>query len=536
MRFCLFRRLIDSLRKMFKRIKYLRDNERFSVFVLFIWAFGLRLALLLNTDNGIDSEAPGRIFQSMHWLSAMNFMPGEFNYGPLDFCFIAGALSLWNNVFWSPRLVSLLFGSLTIVPFFYFLKYCFSRETAFLGGALLSVFILHVKHSVITTAMASFGFFLCLALFFYVYFLEVNNCLFFILLSAVSLNLANMLRFEGWVFIPVFSVFLFLKGKRPAAALFLLVSLILPVCFIALSGCSVLEPFGFLKVAGDQALMTIKKDLARRVFLLPNSLLAILAAPAFIAAFTGISYHLYKRKYTIALFAFFSLFAVFFWMGIRGLMDFQIARYSLTLGLLLIPFSIEGARLMINLLVKASGKIYEWFCRLGAMRFEKFPSVVRALLWIIFFAAAVFTQFGRMNNELSELKVQEYVKSAGVWLKENIKDDKIIILDYDWSWNQNIILYSELPLEQFGWTEAKPYYRYIPNEGMKVNKEKVLGDLVSGRAKYIVVFWGEEQQEGGLFRFFFGLAQDIAEKKIFGLTLKRRYQDQDYYAVYEVLP
>lgn len=528
---------------MFKPLRKMLNNEGFRVLLLFALVFGLRLALFINTDNGIDAEAPGRVFQSMWWLDNKNCLPGHLNFGPLDFWLIAGALSLWHNIFQAPRLVSLIFGSLTIIPFYFFSRYCFNKKLAFISGILFSVYILHMKHSVISTAMASFDFFIFSSLFFLASFIygpggKRGTALVF--LSAVFLNLAGMVRFEGWIFVPLYSVFIFIRGKRLASVLFFFVSSVFPAYFMWISYYTRQDPVMFFNTTSTQAFTTIINAFSSRVFLLPLTLVKTLSLPLVALACFGMGHYILCRKpedgkaapadglsprgskgAELPLLSFAVLFAAFWALGIKGNVDFQVARYTITLGLFLIPFSAFGADSLIEKFLK--------FTR------QTSSAAARYICWAVFLSAVVLLQYWGMRQEIKELRVPGFIKSAAFWLKDNAaSENDRIALDYDWGWNQNIILYSGLPLRQFGW-EERSYY-IMSAHGLKVEEGFFREEIRSGMLKYIVVFWGGEVKEGGLFRHFLGLNQDVEEKEIFGRVLKRRYQAKDLYAVYEVLP
>jgi hypothetical protein len=148
-----------------------------------------------------------------------------------------------------------------------------------------------------------------------------------------------------------------------------------------------------------------------------------------IFAFCGLIYSLVKREYMDLLFIFSVLYVIFTIQGITGSMSFY-PRYSIMLGMFLIPYSVLGLERIGNL-------------------FNSNKKLQKTVI-IIFVLSLIISPLiiSSASPSLSPLPTAPPdAKKISVWIKENVKTEKKVLIDH-YHWDQTYIaLYSGLKLD-----------------------------------------------------------------------------------------
>ncbi|MBU4304910.1 MAG: glycosyltransferase family 39 protein [Candidatus Omnitrophica bacterium] len=379
--------------------------------VIVLSAFLLRAGIAAVTDDfhGISN---GRILQAEKILAA----PGEYIlwcnpvHPPLHILLLVLGLKLYNNVLITPRLISLLFGVLTMVSLYFFLKKTFSRAVAFFSLIALAIYSQHIAYSVIATSETVFHFFfftglLLLAVFFEK---EEQGVLFW---AGVFFGLSAMARYEGLAAVP--AVWFFLKGRARAKGIFLLGACLLPLAwmllnkivwgnpleFISTNDVTVPAQFNWIRQQGEQI------DLWYKILFWPRSLMETLGIPVFFSGVSGIVYSLMRREKLLpaGIFAFFFLLFVF--MTCQERLYLQ-PRYGITLGLLLIPFSVF---MFLKIIARLKRDVPDW--------------IVLILLW------SMIPAIGKVILE-EPLYIPQFAKDTACYIKQKAKKEDNIIIDH----------------------------------------------------------------------------------------------------------
>ena len=169
----------------------------------------------LYGDAVIRTELAQRWIAHPHWISS--FADGAFQFGPLHLYLMGIAYALIGHKELVGRLVSLLFGTLTVVPLFSLTRRLFGWRAGAIACLGLAVWGMHLQMST-TAASEALGLFLVMwMLSLFARGLDENRFT-PIAYSALVLNLACATRYDCWLFVPLFCALLFFQDKDKVAA------------------------------------------------------------------------------------------------------------------------------------------------------------------------------------------------------------------------------------------------------------------------------------------------------------------------------
>ena len=173
--------------------------------VALIAALAVRIpALLLGMDHYGDAAV--RVEIAERWARAPHLWRGfveAYQYGPLHLSLIGTALRIWPDRLWAPRVLSLACGLLGIWLLFRVAHRFAGPQAAFVSALALALSPLHIQAS---TTAASEAPFLALLL----------GCIDLLLsdrlvASAVLLGASGLVRYDGWLYIPLLAGWLVLR-------------------------------------------------------------------------------------------------------------------------------------------------------------------------------------------------------------------------------------------------------------------------------------------------------------------------------------
>jgi hypothetical protein len=439
----------------------MRRNKIIIFLFLVFLATLARSLFLLNSDNFDGSFSMGRVTAALCILEnpglRLNF---DGNSSILYHYLLATALYFWRNPLITPRIFTMLFGILLIVPFYLLIEMLFNQEIAFYSSILLSFYPLHVMQSTLSTSDVVFHFFFFACLYYFFKFKLKEKKVFWLILSAILFNIAAMLRFESWVFIPLLSIFLYKDGKRYSAAFFLL-SLILPSIWLYLCYHYTGNVFySFTKSASTAHTEILLRTVpySKKVLGWLNVLAKTITAPIVICGVCGIFYAFIRKKFWhLALFFLY----LYFLYTVNTLLErmWLNERYGILLGLLILPYSI--------------------------LCVERISLFLRLKPIILFLPFVLFSLLQFQKITVSRMPIlPEGVKEVAHWLKFHASLKDRIILGSD-AWNttdQDIVARSGLSLRNF-LVVTTPL---VP--GAEINLDKhIEGYIVDKRPRYLIL-------------------------------------------------
>lgn len=389
-----------------------------------------RVWFFFKSDNFEGNVPMGKIASALNIIANPRLGPHfAANTSMLYNYLLAVWLRIWPDVLIAPRVLSMLFGVLSIIPFYFLIRLIFTETTAFYSSILLSIFPLHAIYSTCSTSdiISHFFFFSCLY-FIFKFKLEEKKIL-WLVLSIISFNITSQLRFESWAFIPVLSALLFKEGKK-YSALFFFSSLILPCLWMLLCYSFQKDALASFTVPARVAHFEILMERAphsRSPLDWLNVLGNMLGYTIVLSGLGGIIYSfIRKRFFYLALF--FSY--VYLLYTVNGMAERMLnnERYGIILALFLFPYSVIFIEKLSVFLKSKPIVLFLPVILLSSLEFNK--STHRYIAW------------HTLPGQIKEI--------AG-WLKKNVSSsDKILIgADKGDQYVYDIIVRSTIAPENF---------------------------------------------------------------------------------------
>lgn len=411
------------------------NNEKFRILLLILLAMLVRMICLLSYEN-MPGIAISNVLQSLSVIDYPGFRNNfNGNCSMLYVYFLAIFLSVWREVILLPKILTVIFGILVVLPFYGCIKATFSKRIAFLSCLILAFYPLHIVQSCITTSEAMYYFFIFSALYFFLDYISKTTKTSSFILSALAFNIAALLRFECWLFIPIFFFILLAKDIKSAVIFFGLL-LIAPVVWLALNYSVYKLPFYTFECSAQTSYTEIME---KKIFYDPSlwSWLPVLWRSSggllLIGGLLGmiISVKLSGKKLFLAYF----FLIGFISLSVNSFIAHQWhhEKYSLILGLLLIPYA-------VFLFDHISDRFLQkkWWVN----------GLLLILLLINFYYIAQTRSVSlRFMNSVSTDEINDLSR----WLKENLSSGRCFFIDWDpfavyW---QSIILKSGFPRERY---------------------------------------------------------------------------------------
>jgi hypothetical protein len=391
------------------------ENDKILLSLLVLLSAAVRIFFLLKFD-GMPGDAAGHVERALRILENPSLLRNwEGNCSTLYKYGIASFLWFWRDPILAPRVFTVLFGIFLVVPYYGTLKILFDRTIAFFATLTLVFYPLHVIQSSVTTSDAVYYFFLFSAIYYLFSYKIVQKRLSVFLLFVLSLNVASLLRFECWAFIPVFFMLLWPKGKG-TAFLFLALSLVFPCALLALNRI-VQQDFFY---SFNAASRTARAMIAMGRFIYDPRWWSWLDAlwrnsgpSVVIGGLSGIVLAFVMRQKRQL-----SIFFLVLWLSltINTLSARMIvtARYGIILGLFLIP--------------------YAWFFVDRLLALLRLRKTIFFMIILLSIVTLDFAQGSRKEthrtDELFCVTPPEVI-DVGAWLKKHVRTDETLIISND---------------------------------------------------------------------------------------------------------
>lgn len=441
------------------------ESEKLQLSLLVFCAAAIRVLFLLRFDN-MPGDATGTVERALCILENPGLMRNfDGNSSTLYKYMIASFMGLWRDPVLAPRVFSTAFGILFVIPYYKTLQILFGKAVAFFSGLVAVFYPLHVIQSSVAASEAVYYFFLFAALHHFFIFLENPEKKHSFWIAAGLFNIASLLRFESWIFIPVFFFLLLPRGAQ-RALFFTGLAAILPCLYLVLNGIVHHDFFYTFNAAGRTAQAEIAD---RRIPYDPAlwSWVGVLwhsSGPGIVSGGgAGIVLAFLKRqKRALAVFflvAFLSMTANTYMARM-----WHHPRYSIILALFLIPYGWFLVQRFLVLFKMDRKVFYALFFLLPAVNFWQMPFGAIASMFC-------FTP--------------PAIKEVAQWLKENAGPDDRLVIDADHSnaYPANILLRSGISPSR-----CLLLWRPTYHSERFPSKQKFEHYLLGQRPRYLVLY------------------------------------------------
>jgi len=454
-----------------------------------------RIFILFSGENPMD-DISGERLEAAIKLHETSFasVTSYYGHGPLHLCLAALTLPISpSDPSLGPRLLSLAFSVLLLWCFARFVALYFDSFTTVLATALAAFYPLHVLYSGFVMAEVPFHALLFACLYTYErYRRDPGRPVRFLILSALCFNALSITRFEGLVFIP-----LLILGLRQAPRRHLwgfgLGILCAPLWWCWMNWVSTGNPLIFLTGSLEQAhaeIAYIRLQGRGHAYLYSNLWMKLTAWPQLVArgfswpvVFAGLAgfvvsvVRLPQSRWPALLLGW--MWAIFTLKVVTETWLTQ-DRYALTLGLLLIPFAVEGLRLFARLFIPQIRLIF------------------RQIQLIFVSMAVVFIAFlGAQDALANRPSVSQTVREVGTWLQEHASADDHLLIDRD-RWDLyffEIWSLSQHDIDRFHRVD----FKYAGSKRV-VSEEELSRSLLQNQPRWLV-YWPESFALASLFQF-----------------------------------
>jgi 4-amino-4-deoxy-L-arabinose transferase-like glycosyltransferase len=373
------------------------------------------------SDNVWGGDPDERIRLTARWLGlgiSRPLYPSGL-WLPLHFYLISIAIKIFPNIPLNVRIMHVIFGVLTIIPFYELVHLVFDKKTALISSLLFAFYPLHIVCSVTTLTEGPFLFFLVSVVYCFFAYLKSENIKAFFF-CAVFLFLATLIRYEAWLFVFLLPFVLFLKKKFLAGQFLLLITVIFPVwwfmCprsatahYIAENTAIYLNNINPHKIS--EALIWWLKEPSRYNFSLFTAFFLLLGLLKFFLTGKKDSDKLYLLLFSLILFIF-SVFMVLFGMSAKN------KEISVLFSTFLIPFIASGFS--------------------GFIKKRSFISIC-VLVILVVMVVQMVNKTIFLATKICRYK--EYVREVGDFLKHNgSKEADILLNNFEYTAN-NIPVY-----------------------------------------------------------------------------------------------
>ncbi len=429
-------------------------GDRTAPWLGFAAVLAVRLAVFPYAKN-FYGDPMTRLKALTAWMAHPFFLKsfiGARQFGPLHIYLLALGQWLHADLDVGPRLISLVFGSLSAFPLFRLAERRFGRMAALLSTLALAVNPLHVQASTTAASEAVFLWFLLWAL----AMLDEGKAIQGeapaprpeLLLAGLAMAGACAIRYDGWIYAPLSWLWLIeplrqRRISRTAAAGYVAASLAVPCFLLVGSWLDLRDPFytlSYIQLSHVQSAAQAAAAMGRWLYagycllFWPANLAWELSPPVAVGVAIGAAACLRNRRGRDLLLLAAVPAAVFSLEGALLLRFHPLARFTIPTAVLLLPYAGDG-------LLRALRSVPQRFKAVAAA-----VAVASGVGLPSYFAWRTMGQGDSLANTMRPISpvsnLPPDLTAAAEWLRANGADRKIEI-ETNW-------LYEELPIEFYG--------------------------------------------------------------------------------------
>lgn len=478
-------------------------RTKLLIISLIIFALFPRLWFFFNVDNSAGAE---KITKAVSIIDNPRLGPNFDGNTSVFYNYLLVAwLRVWPDIEIAPRVLSMVFGILAIIPFYFLVRLIFTENIAFYSSVLAALFPLHAMQSTFSMSDTLYHFFFLACLYFIFKFKLKERRMVWVVLAGVLFNAAALLRFESWSLIIILFVLLLREGKK-YSIVFLSLSLISPCAWMLLCHHFHKDALISFTLPARTAYVEIvmRKSAHNRSILGWLSILRMMLGYIIVlSGLFGIAYSFLKKR-SLYFGLFFLYFYVLYTINTLSLRMWHNERYAIVLGLLMLPYSV--------------------------VFLERLSVFLKSRLIILFLPFLViscieFNHTAHRYINWNTLPVQ--IKELSFWIRENIpSSSKILIgLNNNDLYGHDIILRSSIPLRNF-------FLVTIFSPAPSLNKSDIENYVVREKPDFLIL------NSQGYLNSILDFDADANEIKEFGSIFKRVYfkdaPDSDRFNIYKI--
>ena len=408
--------------------------------------------MLSISDNGWGADPDERIRVTANWLAMEGprpIFPGNL-WLPLHYYLIALSIIISKTIPLGPRLLHLIFGILTIFPFYKLVRLVFNNRVALISTLIFIFYPIHILCSIVTLSEGPFLFFLITSIYYFFRYRQRKDFQ-SLSLSCISLILASMIRYEAWLFIIIIPLLLFMDRRFKEGFIFLYVASIFPFLWL------MPRPITYMMYAISPSANGLSYQYGS-LFHWLNLTIEYFSLPLVIFLILGFFRSIRDRDKLRLLIMPLALLLFFTYGVTRGVLTYTVLKnieFSLSFSILFIPFIVFGFDRLLNI------------------------RLLKILLIPIFLGFCIFYMTPRTLELIEGCRYTPYVKEVGDYLKHNIgKDTKVLLNNYEYQSN-HIPIYIGEGIDRFS----------ISGRGRDFglwSSRSIMDYIISERPSYIV--------------------------------------------------
>lgn len=409
---------------MLSKISLSKDFKTISI-ILCLGFFSRAIALIFSSTT--DGDAVERIYIAWRWLEN----PQIITHGvwlPLHTYLLAGVMWLFQDQFFAPIALNIVFSVATAIPLYFFTKNEFGEKYSWFVSCAFLFCPLAFVNSLMALSETTFTFFVAVSLYFVSQARKNYGTWHHALFAGLSLTLAAHTRYEGWILIPLLGILLWKKPQ--ILVVFLTTSLISPIFWLLASYInygnalySIQYQQQDTQVVGEE----LKQQLLKRILFVPIGLFLGMSVVVPILSVWGAVVSLVQRKASsVWLIPFVGLCFVLIFKSVSGSLNL-LYRYNLTPSILILPFCVEA----IN-----------YFPIINKNKYFKIMTIISMI------PISYFNPSSLKGIQIIPQKNQEIIGK----IKESLnpEKDRLILVGLPWTINKQIAFNSALKPDKIG--------------------------------------------------------------------------------------
>jgi len=385
--------------------RVVRGKGAFIILFIMFFSLGVRIYFLAHTDNCLGVIPTQKIFFSLR-LPQDSFAE-LFRAQHLYRYLLKGWITLWAATDVPCRALSLIFGFVSLLPFYLAVKIITDELTALIATFLLGIDPWHIILSTLSMEEAPFYFFIFCALYYffnYTFKGYKKKCLF---LSAALIAVSCGFRIDGFMYPFILTALLLRKARKKEALIFFALSFSWPLLTMIASWLYEHNPFSPFVLQSRYASLELAHS-NQNIFSVGKSILTL--SPFFFSVFgfIGLVRCLGDGKMRIVNSIFFVFLLCFLIKIISNSLFFQ-PRYLLSFGLFFLIYIAVGFIFAIRRLKNTK---------------------IQLLCILVFFVSSFLLSARYLRENEKQFVLSPEIKNI-ISFVSRLKDEERLLLDID---------------------------------------------------------------------------------------------------------